>query len=216
MGAAAPSRFTAGHSSVWAMLRCSAAAAPPLRLCRRMLLWSRATKEVQPPLLCCRGAQCSLQLALSLLCRAVKKVQPVLGGFDKSKYQTERLWATAPDGVKVTCGSMLGKHALYRCCTPLHHSADRRCHHAHVAVHSCSCFTLGTLRCDAVRRCPSAWCTARIWPSWTAATPCCWTREWGQQEGALGPCPCTGGLAGGAGSRGHRRWHPSTAVHGSQ
>lgn len=33
--------------------------------------------------------------------RAVKKVQPVMGGFDKSKYKTERIWATAPDGVKV-------------------------------------------------------------------------------------------------------------------
>lgn len=34
--------------------------------------------------------------------RAVKKVQPVLGGFDKAKYVTERLWATAPDGVKAS------------------------------------------------------------------------------------------------------------------
>jgi oligopeptidase B len=33
--------------------------------------------------------------------RAVKKVQPVLGGFDRTKYKTERLWATAPDGVQV-------------------------------------------------------------------------------------------------------------------
>lgn len=33
--------------------------------------------------------------------RAVKKVQPVRGGFDKAKYVTERLWATAPDGVRV-------------------------------------------------------------------------------------------------------------------
>ncbi|PSC70317.1 Protease 2 [Micractinium conductrix] len=33
--------------------------------------------------------------------RAVKKVQPVLGGFDASKYATERLWATAPDGTQV-------------------------------------------------------------------------------------------------------------------
>lgn len=33
--------------------------------------------------------------------RATKKVQPVLGGFDKSRYHTERLFATAPDGTKV-------------------------------------------------------------------------------------------------------------------
>ncbi|KAG2483154.1 hypothetical protein HYH03_017946 [Edaphochlamys debaryana] len=33
--------------------------------------------------------------------RAVKKVAPVLGGFDSSRYTTERLWATAADGVKV-------------------------------------------------------------------------------------------------------------------
>lgn len=30
-----------------------------------------------------------------------KKVNPVLGGFDRSQYTTQRLWATAPDGVKV-------------------------------------------------------------------------------------------------------------------
>ena len=34
-------------------------------------------------------------------CRATKKVQPVLGGFDKDGYRTERLWATASDGTKV-------------------------------------------------------------------------------------------------------------------
>lgn len=33
--------------------------------------------------------------------RAVKKVQPVLGGFDRTKYKTERLWATAQDGTQV-------------------------------------------------------------------------------------------------------------------
>ena len=31
----------------------------------------------------------------------MKKVQPVLGGFDASRYVTERLWATAPDGTQV-------------------------------------------------------------------------------------------------------------------
>ncbi len=34
-------------------------------------------------------------------CRETKKVQPVLGGFSSSNYKTERLWASAPDGVKV-------------------------------------------------------------------------------------------------------------------
>ncbi|EFN56398.1 hypothetical protein CHLNCDRAFT_144964 [Chlorella variabilis] len=33
--------------------------------------------------------------------RAVKKVQPVLGGFDPARYATERLWASAPDGTRV-------------------------------------------------------------------------------------------------------------------
>lgn len=43
--------------------------------------------------------------------RAIKKVQPVLGGFDSSNYTTERLWATAEDGTKVrrlrACGGWL-------------------------------------------------------------------------------------------------------------
>jgi oligopeptidase B len=33
--------------------------------------------------------------------RELKKQQPVLGGYDPSKYQSERIYATAPDGVKV-------------------------------------------------------------------------------------------------------------------
>ena len=33
--------------------------------------------------------------------RRTKKVQPVLGGFDAERLRTERLWATAPDGVRV-------------------------------------------------------------------------------------------------------------------
>ena len=33
--------------------------------------------------------------------RATKKVQPVLGGFDQNEYRTDRLWASAPDGIKV-------------------------------------------------------------------------------------------------------------------
>lgn len=33
--------------------------------------------------------------------RQVKKVQPVLGGFDQNKYKTLRLWAVAEDQTKV-------------------------------------------------------------------------------------------------------------------
>jgi oligopeptidase B len=33
--------------------------------------------------------------------RELKKQQPVLGGYDPSKYQSERIYTTAPDGVKV-------------------------------------------------------------------------------------------------------------------
>lgn len=33
--------------------------------------------------------------------KVLKREQPVLGGFDKSNYQTERLWVTARDGVKI-------------------------------------------------------------------------------------------------------------------
>ncbi|GAQ79408.1 Prolyl oligopeptidase family protein [Klebsormidium nitens] len=33
--------------------------------------------------------------------RALKKVQPVLGGFDPAKYRTARVWATSEDGTKV-------------------------------------------------------------------------------------------------------------------
>ncbi len=33
--------------------------------------------------------------------KQVKKVAPVLGGFDSNNYQTEHLWATARDGIKV-------------------------------------------------------------------------------------------------------------------
>jgi oligopeptidase B len=33
--------------------------------------------------------------------RELKKQQPVLGGYDPSKYQSERIYATAPDGVQV-------------------------------------------------------------------------------------------------------------------
>lgn len=41
-----------------------------------------------------------LSMPVALPRSAVKKVQPVLGGFDSCKYTTQRLWATAPDGVR--------------------------------------------------------------------------------------------------------------------
>ncbi|KAF8063007.1 dapb1 [Scenedesmus sp. PABB004] len=33
--------------------------------------------------------------------RCLKKVTPILGGFDRTDYETRRLWATAPDGTEV-------------------------------------------------------------------------------------------------------------------
>ena len=42
----------------------------------------------------------------------MKKVQPVLGGFDKDDYKTERLWASAPDGVKVPISLVYRKDSL--------------------------------------------------------------------------------------------------------
>ena len=47
-----------------------------------------------------------------LVYRAVKKVQPVLGGFVKDDYKTERLWARAPDGVQVPISLVYKKAAL--------------------------------------------------------------------------------------------------------
>ncbi len=41
--------------------------------------------------------------------RQVKKVQPVLGGFDSTQYTTERLWATSHDGTQVPMS------VVYRC-----------------------------------------------------------------------------------------------------
>ncbi len=43
--------------------------------------------------------------------RAVKKVQPVLGGFEQGRYVTERVWAPAKDGVKVRAGGATGPWA---------------------------------------------------------------------------------------------------------
>jgi oligopeptidase B len=47
----------------------------------------------------------------------VRKVQPVLGGFDPSRYKTERRWATAPDGASVPIS------LVYR--APLEHDGRR-------------------------------------------------------------------------------------------
>ncbi|MCU1451130.1 MAG: oligopeptidase b [Acidimicrobiales bacterium] len=43
----------------------------------------------------------SVDLDLETRERAVVKQQPVLGGYDPSRYRTERVWATAPDGTQV-------------------------------------------------------------------------------------------------------------------
>lgn len=57
----------------------------------------------------------SLLAIISLLLhRAVKKVQPVLGGFVKDDYKTERLWATAPDGVQVPISLVYKQAALQK------------------------------------------------------------------------------------------------------
>ncbi len=48
-----------------------------------------------------------------LCCREVKKVQPVLGGFEKSKYQTERIWASSKDGTKVPI-SLVYREDMFR------------------------------------------------------------------------------------------------------
>jgi len=44
--------------------------------------------------------------------RAVKKVQPVLGGFNKDMYVTERQWAVSHDGVKVPVSIVYRKGAV--------------------------------------------------------------------------------------------------------
>ena len=46
--------------------------------------------------------------------RRVRKVMPVLGGFDQSNYRTERLWATAEDGVRVPVSLVYRKDCLKR------------------------------------------------------------------------------------------------------
>jgi hypothetical protein len=43
--------------------------------------------------------------------RALKRVTPILGGFSREDYTTERLWATATDGTEVS-GSLINKMAL--------------------------------------------------------------------------------------------------------
>ena len=48
---------------------------------------------------CC--SQNSSQLHLWSPCRVEKKVAPILGGFEKTNYKSEREWAVADDGTKV-------------------------------------------------------------------------------------------------------------------
>jgi len=42
-----------------------------------------------------------MDVAMGSMAREVKKVQPVLGGFDQTKYSISRLWAPASDGTKI-------------------------------------------------------------------------------------------------------------------
>ncbi|CAG9465300.1 unnamed protein product [Pedinophyceae sp. YPF-701] len=42
-----------------------------------------------------------MEVDMNTMQREVKKVTPVLGGFDADKYETRRLWATSHDGTKV-------------------------------------------------------------------------------------------------------------------
>ncbi|KAK9844192.1 hypothetical protein WJX81_007696 [Elliptochloris bilobata] len=44
----------------------------------------------------------------------IRKVMPVLGGFDQNNYRTERLWATAKDGVRVPVSLVYRKDRLKR------------------------------------------------------------------------------------------------------
>jgi oligopeptidase B len=50
--------------------------------------------------------------------RVIVKEQPVRGGYDRTEYATERLWATAPDGVRVPI-SMVYRTSLRRKGSPL-------------------------------------------------------------------------------------------------
>ncbi|KAI8467013.1 MAG: prolyl oligopeptidase [Monoraphidium minutum] len=45
--------------------------------------------------------------------RAVRKVTPVLGGFNKDDYASERVWATAPDGTRVPV-SLVYRRTLFK------------------------------------------------------------------------------------------------------
>ena len=44
----------------------------------------------------------TMDVNMATMERVVKKVQPVLGSFDQENYHTERIWATASDGTKVS------------------------------------------------------------------------------------------------------------------
>jgi protease II len=46
--------------------------------------------------------------------RALKKQQPVLGGFNKEDYASERHWATATDGTRVPISLVFNKRATKR------------------------------------------------------------------------------------------------------
>jgi oligopeptidase B len=51
--------------------------------------------------------------------RELKKQQPVLGGYDPEKYQSERVYATAPDGVKIPISLVYKKGLVQNGRTPM-------------------------------------------------------------------------------------------------
>jgi oligopeptidase B len=60
---------------------------------------------------CCRTAQV-IDFHMGTGARATKKVQPVLGGFDASRYTTLRLWAPTADGAPE--GAQIPISVVYR------------------------------------------------------------------------------------------------------
>lgn len=73
-----------------------------------------STKSVCNPYGLCVSLKLVQKLVAYMMCRAVKKVQPVLGEFVKDDYKTERLWATASDGTQVPISLVYKKSLLQK------------------------------------------------------------------------------------------------------
>ena len=95
--------------------------------------------------------------------RVVKKVQPVLGGFSREDYATERLWATAPDGTKVRQTRFL----LFSVCInhDMHTISNRPCVRGKNEAET----QAGDNKSDA---CCSNTCRVAV-VSWGDISPCC-------------------------------------------